>query len=527
MSIRNYSKYLFLVINFSGIVFGFKSPDDSLLLKYKQAYLQSIPIVSDNVPNILLIVADDLGKYDLSVYGNLLIKTPNIDQLAIEGALFTNGYATAPICAPSRAGLLTGRYQQRFGFQFQPHQRYPSSKFEWWWFKNLINTSDLEPANWGNFPSRHQWSGFGLPQHEITIGEILNAAGYATAWIGKWHLGYSEPMLPQNFGFEFTYGCLEAYTLYGKKNNKNIVNAPVNEFTDKHIWNDGRKGHCAIRKNGNMVDEEYYLTYAFGREAEAFINHNKEKPFFIYMPVTAPHTPYQAPKDIYDSLSDISNHRLRVYYSMIIALDKMVGDLIHCLEKNNLRDKTLIIFTSDNGAPLYSRTITNEPLKGGKFTFYEGGINIPLIMNFPGKIQSKTVVDQPVSLLDLYPTILEFVHLPSPDDRNMDGVHLLNLLSNKNDKNDQRYFYWYSGYNLCIRNNEWKLIINEHDETMELYNIMQDTNEQYELSQKEKEVVSILKNQLYIWVSTLPAARWPRIMDYTFIVNGKKCSWAI
>jgi arylsulfatase A-like enzyme len=492
----------------------------------KDNYLKKIEPVKEQSPNIVFIVADDLGYHDLSVYGNVWIQTPHLDKLAKNGALFTSGYATAPICAPSRAGFLTGRYQQRFGFQFQPHQRYPKSKFEWWWFKNLINTSDLEPAPWGNFPPAVEWINFGLPTTEITLSEILKSAGYATAWIGKWHLGYREPMLPQNFGFDYTYGCYEAYTLFAEKNDKQVVNAPINEFTDKHIWKNGRKGACAIRKQGTVIKEKTYLTYAFGREAQTFIKQAGNKPFFLYLPITAPHTPYQAPKAIYDSLSYIPSHNKRVYYSMIVAMDQMVGELVAFLQALGKWENTLFIFTSDNGAPLYSRTVNNLPLNGGKFTFYEGGIKVPLIMHFPKKIRPETVVHEPVMLFDIFSTILDLLNIPLPDDRIIDGKSLWPLLEPNNSLH-HTYLYWYSGYNYAIRSGNWKLLVNQKDKTVELYYLLNDMGEKHSLHEFESKKVYELLDVLNAWMADIPKAAWPQIMDYTIYINGKKCTWAI
>lgn len=500
---------------------------DSSAIAQKKKYLSSIQVSHQNKPNIILIVADDLGKHDLSVYGNLLIKTPNLDALATGGAIFTDAYASAPICSPSRAAMLTGRYQQRFGYQLQPLQRYPRSKFEWWAFKNIINTSDLEPAPFQTYPSKNDIKKQGLPPSEITISEMLKQGGYATAWIGKWHLGYHEPLLPGNFGFDYQYGCYEAYTLYDHPKDKSVVNAKINEFTDKHIWKGGRKGACAIRRNGALIEEEEYITYAFGREAKNFISQQKNKPFFLYLPVTAPHTPYQAPKEIYDSLSFISEHNKRVYYAMIIALDKMVGDLITHLRKENLLSNTVIIFTSDNGAPLYSKTITNDPHAGGKFTFYEGGINVPLIFYHENKIKPQTTIYQPVMLFDLFSTIAEIGGIKDPDMIPIDGASLVPVLYNADKKTLHPKLFWYSDYNMAMRKGEWKIILNTADNTLELYHITNDRSEKYDLSKANEFHANSLSKELLNILPKLPPKLWPRLVDYHLIVNGRKTRWAI
>lgn len=502
-------------------------PCDSLGINQKKIYLSSIQKGKNKQPNIVLIVADDLGKFDLSIYGNTIIETPHIDQLAMEGAMFTDGYASAPICSPSRAGMLTGRYQQRFGYQLQPQQRYPKSKFEWWSFKNLMNTNDIEPSPFQTYPSKSQIPRQGLPPSEITITEMLKQVGYTTAWIGKWHLGYEAPLLPGNFGFDFQYGCYEAFTLFGKIKDPNIVNAPINEFTDKHIWKKGRTGACAIRKNGILIDENEYITYAFAREAKKFITENKSQPFFLYMPVTAPHTPYQAPKNIYDSLSFIKEHNKRVYYSMIIALDKMVGDVIQHLEKENLGNNTLIIFTSDNGAPLYSHTVTNAPLAGGKFTFYEGGINVPLILNYKNNIDPGTMVNQPVMLFDIYATIADAAGIPIPKDRIIDGTSLLPWTVSNSQQPVHNSLYWYSGYNMAIRKGNWKLIMNTQEKTVELFQLEIDRSESTNQEAAEINTKEALTKELTEWVNSMPPLLWPGLVDYEVYINGKLTKWRV
>lgn len=502
-------------------------PVDSALLKGKTQLLSNKQKGTSSKPNIILIVADDLGKFDLSVYGNLLIKTPYIDYLAKEGAMFTDGYATAAICSPSRAGLMTGRYQQRFGYHLQPHPRYPSNKAEWWLFKNLINTSDLEPAAFGLYPKKKDLPKNGLPQSEIAISELLKNNGYATAWIGKWHLGYAEPLLPKNFGFDYRYGFYEAYSLFADPKDPNIVNARINEFTDKHIWNGGRKGSCAIRENETVINEKEYITYAFARKAKEFISQNKKNPFFIYLPLSAPHTPYQAPKDIYDQLGHIKEHNKRVYYAMVIAMDNAIGGIMEHLKKEKIDGNTLIIFTSDNGAALYSRTVDNKPLAGGKMTFFEGGINVPFIMYQKGKIPSGTVIEHPVNQCDIFTTIAAAANVPLPHDRAYDGVSLLPWMLNDRRDVPHEALFWMADYNLAVRAGDLKLIVNTLDKTIDLYNVKNDIGEANDLADTQREDVVALHNMLMVWKGKMPNLYWPRIMDYTITINGKLYRWAI
>lgn len=504
------------------------TPVDSILLEGKTKFLaQKTDSKGSKKTNIILIVADDLGKHNLSVYGNLLIETPNIDRLAKEGAIFTDGYATASICSPSRAGLMTGRYQQRFGYHLQPHPRYPNNKAEWWLFKNLINTSDLEPADYGTYPAKKELSKNGLPQSEIALSEFLKKNSYATAWIGKWHLGYAEPLLPKNFGFDYRYGFYEAYSLYASVNDKTIVNARINEFTDKHIWSGGRKGVCAIRENEKIVDEKKYITYAFADKAKAFIAAQKNNPFFLYLPLNAPHTPYQAPKDIYDKLGHIQEHSKRVYYAMIMAMDNAIGDIMKQLEEQGIAENTLVIFTSDNGAALYSRTVTNAPLNGGKMTLFEGGFNVPFIMYHKGAIKPKTVVRHPVNQCDIFATVADWSNLELPKDRTYDGVSLRAWLQNEKREGPHEALYWLSDYNSAMRMGNWKLIVNSLDKTIELYDLTADPSETTNIAESHTKKLQQLNKMLEAWAKQMPPMYWPRIMDYRVKINGKITRWAV
>lgn len=519
--------WLLPLLVFSQKQYSAPIPFDSTLYEGKLTYLSETKKTSiEKRPNIILIVADDLGKFDLSIYGNPYIQTPNIDAIGHNGILFNKGYSTAAVCSPSRAGFITGRYQQRFGFHIQPHQRYANNKFELWAFQRLINTSDLNPEDYQPYPSKEERKKMGLPQSEITIAEILQQNGYRTALTGKWHLGYHEPLLPKNFGFDYSYGFYEAYSLFANPKDKNIVNARIKEFTDKVIWRGGRKGACAIYENGEKIKEEEYLTYAFFRQAKKFISEGtSDQPFFVYLPVNAPHTPYQAPKAIYDQLTSIQDHHKRVYYSMIITLDNAVGDLVEYLKENDLYDNTLLIFTSDNGAALYSGTVDNLPLNAGKFTLFEGGINIPFMMHLPNAIQTPQEIHESVSLLDLVPTIADVAHASLPTDRVYDGNSLTTYFTNNSAKGNDTLF-WYSDYNSAIQIGDYKLILNDLDSTVDLYNLKEDPYEKNNLSANSTEVER-LKIQLEEWKSKLPKMYWPRIMNYEVEINGKKYRWAV
>ncbi len=270
---------------------------DESALRYKQSYLQAIRQRSDHPehPNVLLIVADDLGKHDISLYGHSPLATPNIDRLGQQGLMFAEAYASAAICAPSRAGLLTGRYQNRFGFESQPMQRYIRNRLEYLVFRHLIETDEMRPIHYPDYPTADNYAKQGLPNSEITLGEIFQASGYQTALIGKWHLGYGADNHPLNFGFDYQYGFLEAFSLYAAEDDPRVVNHHHDLFWEKHIWNQQRSGPSAIECNGKAIDENRYLTDAIVEEAKAFIASAQQnnKPFFAYLPFSAPHTPFQ------------------------------------------------------------------------------------------------------------------------------------------------------------------------------------------------------------------------------------------
>jgi arylsulfatase A-like enzyme len=479
-------------------------------------------------PNIILILADDLGKHEIGVYGGIYVPTPNIDRIALNGCLFTEGYASAAICAPSRAGLLTGSYQQRFGFEFQPHKKYPRSFFIRTFYKMFMrkeNAWEFERAS--PLPSRQEVRQEGIPTDRNTIAELLKAEGYATGIIGKWHLGYYAPNLPNHRGFDYFFGFTEAFSLYAPEKNKEVVNAKTKEFTDRHIWNQGRSRHCAIRQNDKVVEADEYLTYRLAAEANLFMEQHRDEPFFLYVPFSAPHTPYQAPKKIYDTLTHIHDHNKRVYYAMIAALDEAVGSILDKVKDLGIEENTLIIFASDNGAATYLNVPDSAPLKGGKFTLFEGGINIPLMMQWKNRIAPQTVVHHPVSLLDIFPTVAAAALLSIPDETKPDGVNLLPYLSGKQLSAPHEALFWRSGYNRAIRKGNWKMIVDDRHFVLHLYDLANDKSEIKNLREQYPAIIDELFDELERWDSEMEKPRWPFVMNYRVIINGEEFRYAI
>jgi arylsulfatase A-like enzyme len=499
-------------------VWTLPKPPAAELLK-KQAYLKRLEPASAKAPNIVLILADDLGKFDISLYGGRTAQTPNIDKIGQKGIRFADGYTASPICAPSRAAMLTGRSNNRFGMEFQPQARYPLNRLEYLAFRYIVPTDNWRVAAQFDFPDQESMDRQGLPRTEITLAEALSAAGYATAMFGKWHLGHGAGMRPNERGFQSFFGFYEAFTLFADSNSPGMVNAPTQEFSDKHIWKKGRSGTCALLENGKPVKEEKYLTFAIADRACSYIKDHKDKPFFLYLPFNAPHTPFQAPQEYYNKVKGEPNHVRRVYKAMILALDHAVGQITETLEKEGLIENTLIWFASDNGAALYALAGNNAPYRGGKLTHYEGGLNVPFMLQWKGRLLPLTF-PYPTSLTDVMVTSMAAAGIPLPADRTFDGVNLLPFLDSTT-KAPHLEFKWKSGPNRALRNSRYKLVVNELSHTVELFDLLTDPEERHNLAGEQAATVQSLMQNLNRWLQSLPPTLWPGIMDHGIEFNGK------
>lgn len=481
----------------------------------KKEYLNSIHPDSSVKPNIVIIMADDLGKTDISLYGTPPIQTPNIDSIGLKGMTFSEGYISSPICAPSRAGMLTGRYQQRFGFEYQPHDRYPKNRIEMFVYKHFIATGDWLVADQTIFPRFEDILKNGMPPSEIMLAEILKPKGYRTGIVGKWHLGSGNHTIPINRGFDYQYGFYEAYSLYmADTSHKAIVNQRHKDFSDPFIWGKGRTGNCAIRRNDKVINEKYYLTDRIAEEANDFIDRNKDEPFFLYVPFLAPHTPFQATKSYYDKLSHIEDRNKRVYNAMIWQLDDAVGSIINHLDEYGLLENTIIFFLSDNGGATYTKATDNTPLKGGKFTNFEGGLNIPFMVRWDGHIESNSHYPEPVISMDVFSTALELAGIEYTSSRTLDGTSLMPILSKTTLEPVHEKLCWRSGYNRAIRSGDWKLITDELSGNHALYNVKEDKEERINLYSSEPEIVRHLQQQHSLWEAEMIDPKWPRVMDF-------------
>ena len=471
--------------------------------------------------NVVLVVADDLSRHDVGAYGHTPARTPNIDALAARGVRFLDASSADPVCSPSRASLLTGRYAQRFGFDSQPMQRYPRNRLEYLGFRYLIDTDAMTPQRSGAYPSAADIARQGLPQSEVTLADTLAAAGWRTGLFGKWHLGYAEDNGPDRFGFQHQYGFDEAFTLYATEDAPDIVEYRHEVFWEAHIWDRGRSGPSAITRDGAPVTEARYLTDAITDEALAFIEARADanEPFFAYLPYSAPHTPFQARREDYDAIDPSLDHVERTYLAMIRRLDHAIGRIEATLAARDLTERTLVIFTSDNGGAHYTGGTGNGPLRAGKFTQFEGGVAVPMVIAGPqwprGEVRAAAV-----SHLDLVPTLLAQLGLPAA--RVLDGVDLRAGVP------EPRLLYWRTDHSRAIRDGSWKLLQDRRDAaSTRLYDLSADPGERHDLSIAHPEIAQRLLGALDAWEAALPPAGWPRVMDYTDCSEGECRDFAI
>ena len=495
----------------------------------KDHYLDSLAYspVGRSRPNIVVILADDLGLTDISLYGSPHVDTPNIDSIGEEGIIYNQAYATSTICSPSRAGLLTGRYQNRYGFDTQPMTRYAGSKLEYLAFKYLVDTKPMYIVENDSIPYLDQIERQGMPPTEILLSEALSAAGYRCDIVGKWHLGYGELQHPNNRGFDSFYGFLDAFSYFIDPELPYVESWQFDEFSEKHIWRQERDGFSAIQRNGEIIEEDVHLTDAFAREASVIIRDAAagDEPFFLYVPFSAPHTPFQALTEYTSRFSHVEDPRKRIYYAMIAQLDDAVGRILDSLEAAGVTDDTLVIFASDNGGATYTMATGNDPLRGGKMSHFEGGISIPLMMRWPGVIEGGRTDDRPVILLDLFSTILASADVPLPTDRPMDGINLMD--SAVMEETPIRPLYWRSEYNHIIHYGDWKLMMNGKDGRVWLYNLKVDREENRNLALDEPEIVEQLKSMFLDWNDGMADPAWPRVMDYLYDEDGEGYWFAI
>ena len=472
-------------------------------------------------PNFIVILIDDLGYRDVGVYGAKDIPTPHIDNLARSGTRFVNGYSTCAVCSPARAALLTGRYQQRYGLE---------------WVLSPHKTSGT--CRWG------------LDVHEKTLGDLLRQEGYATAAVGKWHVGDREPFFPTNRGFDYFYGYLQA-------GHFSLNPDPSEKEHPRHPWfrwalaNGGLEGakyyydyyNAPVFRNHDVAGFQGYLPDVLTNESLQFIEKNKDRPFFLYLAQVGMHTPVQATEKYLKRFPHISDDRMRRSYAATLsAIDDGVGEIVAKLKQLGLEQDTVIFFSSDNGGPSFwtprpeildtikSGTPLGAPLPGGntsdikaiselfqwrigangsenlplsfgKGVLYEGGVRVPFIVRWPGVVSSGKVSDAVVSHLDIVPTCMAAAGGRLPADRQYDGVDLVPSLAGKDSRLSDRPMFWRIWKDRAVRQGKWKLVWSG-DAPARLYDLTADIEEEKDLAATQPEVVKCLQTAWTEWNMT-------------------------
>ena len=427
---------------------------------------------ADRLPNIVILLADDLGYGELGCQGNQQIPTPHIDSIAKNGVRFTQGYVTAAFCSASRAGLLTGRYQTRFGYEFNPTGRH---------------NEDPEA---------------GLPMGEKTLADILVDAGYITGLFGKWHLGGTANFNPIRRGFDEFYGFLHEghyfvpppykgvttwlrrKTLPGGGSGR-LISPDGKLIYSTHMGNTepDYDADNPILRAGQPVEEHTYLTDAITRESLSFIDRNANVPFFLYVPYNAVHSPLQGADAYMKKFGHIKDIQRRIFAAMLSNMDDSVGAILKKLRAKNLEENTLIFFLSDNGGPTRELTSSNAPLREGKGTVYEGGVRVPFLMQWKGTVPKGQTYDKPVISLDLFATSTALAKAEVK--RSLDGVNIIPYLTGQKKGIPHQTLYWRLGNRTAIRHGDWKLLRNPKrgkKSDWELYNLSEDVSEEKDLA---------------------------------------------
>lgn len=417
-------------------------------------------VIDKNNPNILVILADDLGYGDIqSFYADSEALTPEMDKLVESGVRFANAYVTSSICGPSRAALMTGKYPQRFGFEDN--------------IGPFRQSSEIVP---------------GIPLNEKVMPEYLKDAGYITGLIGKWHLGDEDVnMYPNRRGFDEFFGFLGGASGY------QIGNNPQRNL---------------LRNGVSVNNEDEYLTDAFGREAVSFIEKHKDEKFFLYLSFNAVHTPLKAIEEYLSKFSHIADENRRTMLAMNYAMDVNIGKVMDKLNELRLEENTLIFFYSDNGGYPGHNYSENTPFRGGKTEMWEGGIRIPFSMSWKGQITPNTVFQEPVCAFDILPTALSFQNLLQMGSNSFNGVDLLPFISGEKSGSPHPTLYWRQNKQWAMREGNWKLIKPKGQDEIELYDLLLDKEEQNNVAAKNSSRITSMLAKHDSWSSTLMPPQW-------------------
>lgn len=419
-------------------------------------------VAEERPPNLVVIMADDLGYADVGFNGCRDIPTPHIDSIAANGVKFTDGYVSYAVCGPSRAGFLTGRYQQRFGFERNPK-----------WDPHGPTT--------------------GLPLTETTLADALGGAGYTNGLIGKWHLGSHPALHPLKRGFHEFYGHLggghryfpDELTLKG-------TNQAKNEGDSYLLW---------ILRDETPVRTTKYLTDEFSDEAVRFIDKHKEKPFFLFLAYNAPHSPLQATEEYLARFPDIADKKRRTYAAMVSAVDDGVGRVLEKLREHGMEENTMVVFLSDNGGPTGDNASDNRPLRGVKSNPWEGGIRVPFAMQWPKRIPKGMVYRHPVVSLDIFATITELAGVKAGIERPLDGVNLIPYLTGGKSgaPHEAIYLRMYDKGSYAVRSGDMKLVIEGKGSKPVLFNLAEDIGESNNLAESAATDLDDLDKKRIAW----------------------------
>ena len=454
---------------------------------WQQGPAEAAVPVSERPPNIVFILFDDLGMNDLSTFGGGVaggrVPTPNIDRLAAEGAILTQAYAGNATCSPSRAQLMTGRYATRTGFEFTPTPPGFARVVSMAWGQMQPDRPGIE-YHAADDAAAPPFADQGLPPQEVTIAEVLKAKGYHTVHIGKWHLGNAPKFLPNAQGFDESLNM--DGMLHLPEDSPQVVNAHVDfDPIDRFLW---ASAHFVTSYNGGAkFAPGGYLADYWTDQSLAVIEANRNRPFFLYLAHWGVHSPLQATRADYEAVGDIGPHRLRVYGAMIRALDRSVGRIMAKLEEAGLAKNTLVVISSDNGAPGYvGLDGLNAPYRGGKGTFFEGGIRVPMFARWPARIPAGARIALPVGQVDLMPTFAAAAGAPLPQGRVIDGRSLLPALTGTGPAlSPETPLFWGSGYYRAVRSGDWKLQVNGKQNKAWLFNLAADPTERRNLAASE------------------------------------------
>jgi arylsulfatase A-like enzyme len=414
-----------------------------LVLACTLSYCPAFVSAADK-PNILVFLCDDVGRAELGFQGATDIPTPHIDSIAKSGVRFTQGYVSGPYCSPTRAGLLTGRYQTRFGHEF-------------------------------NSVARQS----GLALDETTIAERFRDLGYATCAIGKWHLGERPRFRPTRQGFDEFYGTLANSAFFRPR-----------LFMDTRVSNEVQA----------VDDPEFYTTDAYGVRAVDWIGRQADKPWFLYVPFNAQHAPLQATKKYLDRFHQIEDEKRRTFAAMMSAMDEAVGKILEKVRAMGQEENTIVFFLSDNGGPTRQTTSRNDPLRGFKSSTWEGGIRVPFCMQWRGRVPAGKTYEYPVIQLDILPTALAAAGVKADPEWKLDGVDLLPYITAEDEGRPHETLYWRFGNQWAVRHGDWKLVsAGRGDPNGELYNLADDISESKNLADDMPEKVRELKSLWDTW----------------------------